>query len=340
MEYDPPDYDMPSEWAMDRTATVKTDKPTYRIRQVMEVEERESFSTPSRPPPPISRALKPQQVVQAVNAPDPAVSSLSQQMQQAHVSPVQRAESQYEDPSDMYDTASGTGDLYGSAYGDAYASGAGDYGTYNGGGEPTYETTEDYDRKGYEFMQPGSHNIPVATPAEQGYFDTAPQPPIPVALPAEQGYFDAAPAPIAPPSSSRGSSSTRPFQSNFISSTEEQLLPFPWYFRNVTRRDVELMMAHESDGCFVVRPGRTENLFVLSVCVDGTYSHMEIRSETAADRQGAPTVSWLLGGFSQPHSSIPNLVDYYRRHPIEIVGKTHISLTDDSYKTKFSAQSR
>lgn len=38
-----------------------------------------------------------------------------------------------------------------------------------------------------------------------------------------------------------------------------------WYYRNINRQDAEAMLQPETDGCFVVRPGRQVGTFVLSV---------------------------------------------------------------------------
>lgn len=38
-----------------------------------------------------------------------------------------------------------------------------------------------------------------------------------------------------------------------------------WYYRNIARTDAEAMLRPEAEGCFVVRPGRQMDTFVLSV---------------------------------------------------------------------------
>ncbi len=34
------------------------------------------------------------------------------------------------------------------------------------------------------------------------------------------------------------------------------------------------------------------------------------------------------GGFSEPHNSMAELIDYHHYHPIEIIGKEHVLLRD------------
>ena len=39
-------------------------------------------------------------------------------------------------------------------------------------------------------------------------------------------------------------------------------------------------------------------------------------------------VMMIVGGFSEPHQSIPDLIEYHHNSPIEIIGKENIILID------------
>jgi len=168
------------------------------------------------------------------------------------------------------------------------------------------------------------------------YGEAAPQPTgFPGGMPVRPSVYPAhvlpmQPMQMMPPAAAfmGGMTPAMPWQGTVMTADEAAIVEEPWYYRNINRQDAEAMLRPEKDGCFVVRPGRVMDTFVLSVKTGGQYSHIELTAKVVTGLRGQIVQSWLLGGFSHPHESVKALINYHRVNPIEIDGRPWVKLID------------
>eukprot|EP00047_Mylnosiga_fluctuans_P020400 m.92134 g.92134 ORF g.92134 m.92134 type:complete len:193 (-) comp8501_c3_seq1:119-697(-) len=142
-------------------------------------------------------------------------------------------------------------------------------------------------------------------------------------------YGDAGPArPVAP----AAAVVVQPVESSYlqVASSNPVSGPMPggtpWFRKDFSRQDAESALVREAPGRFVVRPGRKENTFVLSIKLREGFSHLEITPRASKTLDGRPSSVYILGAFSQPHATVEDIVKYHRTNAIEIEGRDTVFL--------------
>ena len=88
-----------------------------------------------------------------------------------------------------------------------------------------------------------------------------------------------------------------------------ELLREVWYHTGITRETAEERLEHGASGCFLVRESETKpGCFSLSLKYPGGVAHFSVERKDS----GLYEVPGTHKGFT----TLPNLIDYFKRHPI------------------------
>jgi hypothetical protein len=105
-----------------------------------------------------------------------------------------------------------------------------------------------------------------------------------------------------------------------------------WYHGSISRTDAENLLRVHREGSYLVRTSESNRLdYSLSVKSAKGFMHMKIATELATAAPGStdgsvPTARYILGQFSQPFSSISQMIHHYTVNKLPIKGAEHMCL--------------
>ncbi|TNN20697.1 SH2 domain-containing adapter protein isoform 1 [Schistosoma japonicum] len=98
----------------------------------------------------------------------------------------------------------------------------------------------------------------------------------------------------------------------------------PWFHPSLTRSEAEELIRNEPEGSFLVRPSETcPNDFSLTI-KHKTFLHMKITRNNAGQ--------FILGEYSQPYSSVSQMIYHYARTLVPVLGAYSVTLTHPVFK--------
>ncbi|CAH8474591.1 unnamed protein product [Heterobilharzia americana] len=101
---------------------------------------------------------------------------------------------------------------------------------------------------------------------------------------------------------------------------EEQL----WFHPSLTRSEAEELIRNEPEGSFLVRPSETcPNDFSLTI-KHKSFLHMKISRNSAGQ--------FILGEYSQPYTSVSQMIYHYARTLVPVLGAYSVTLTHPVFK--------
>ncbi|CAH8833439.1 unnamed protein product [Trichobilharzia szidati] len=93
----------------------------------------------------------------------------------------------------------------------------------------------------------------------------------------------------------------------------------PWFHPSLTRSEAEELIRNEPEGSFLVRPSETcPNDFSLTI-KHKSFLHMRISRNSAGQ--------YILGEYSQPYTSVSQMIYHYARTLVPVLGAYSVTLT-------------
>ncbi|VDP98055.1 unnamed protein product [Trichobilharzia regenti] len=92
-----------------------------------------------------------------------------------------------------------------------------------------------------------------------------------------------------------------------------------WFHPSLTRSEAEELIRNEPEGSFLVRPSETcPNDFSLTI-KHKSFLHMRISRNSAGQ--------YILGEYSQPYTSVSQMIYHYARTLVPVLGAYSVTLT-------------